>query len=98
MTSALMANQLTKIYPGGAGTHALAGVTLTIDSGDSLAIMGPSGSGKTTLLHCLAGIITPTSGHVNWRGQNISRLSDGDRTLLRRTDFGFVFQSGQLLP
>lgn len=98
MTSTLEAHSLTKVYPGGVGTHALAGVSLTINPGDALAIMGPSGSGKTTLLHCLAGILTPTSGRVVWRGRQISELSDADRTLLRRSDFGFVFQSGQLLP
>lgn len=98
MNAILTAHQLTKIYPGGAGTHALAGVDLSITRGESLAIMGPSGSGKTTLLHCLAGIITPTSGRVTWQGRPVSAMSDAERTLLRRTDFGFVFQSGQLLP
>lgn len=98
MASQLIAHHLTKTYPGGTGTQALAGVSLTISPGESLAIMGPSGSGKTTLLHCLAGIITPTSGQVTWRNNQLSALSDAERTLLRRTDFGFVFQSGQLLP
>src|SRR5690625_4062651 len=98
MDAILTAHELTKIYPGGAGTHALAGVSLTINRGDSLAVMGPSGSGKTTLLHILAGIIAPTSGQVTWQGRQVSEMSDTDRTLLRRTAFGFVFQSGQLLP
>lgn len=98
MTSQLTASRLTKVYPGGAGTTALTGVDLTINPGQTMAIMGPSGSGKTTLLHCLAGIITPTSGDVTWKGRSISRLSDAERTHLRRGDFGFVFQSGQLLP
>lgn len=98
MDAILTAHELTKIYPGGAGTHALAGVSLTINRGDSLAVMGPSGSGKTTLLHILAGIIAPTSGQVTWQGRQVSEMSDTERTLLRRTAFGFVFQSGQLLP
>lgn len=81
-----------------AETHALRGVDLQIDAGESVAIMGPSGSGKTTLLHLLAGVLAPTSGRVGWRGSNLAALSDGQRTALRRSDFGFVFQSGQLLP
>ena len=61
--------------------------------------MGPSGSGKSTLLHALAGIITPDSRHCDLpRCQPEPRLSDADRTKLRRSAFGFVFQSGQLLP
>ena len=60
--------------------------------------MGPSGSGKSTLLHVLAGILTPTAGDVAFRGTSLGRMSDADRTKLRRTAFGFVFQSGQLLP
>lgn len=95
----LVADALTKVYgTDQATTHALAGVSLAIEAGESLAIMGPSGSGKTTLLHCLAGILTPTSGSVTWRGTELSTLSDARRTALRRKDFGFVFQSGQLLP
>lgn len=82
----------------GAGTVALAGVDLEIAPGESVAIMGPSGSGKTTLLHCLAGILPPTSGQVIWAGRDLATMSDGERTALRRHDFGFVFQSGQLLP
>lgn len=98
MNVILTAHRLTKIYPGGVGTQALVGVDLTITSGESLAIMGPSGSGKTTLLHTLAGITAPTSGTVAWHGRHVWEMSDAERTLLRRTDFGFVFQSGQLLP
>src|SRR5699024_7675191 len=101
MTSrtALSAHRLVKTY-GSAGAHttALAGVDLMVSPGESVAVMGPSGSGKTTLLHCLAGILAPTQGEVLWSGQNLAALSDTARTALRRTDFGFVFQSGQLLP
>lgn len=97
--SPLVASALTKVYGSAqTATHALAGVSLTVRPGESLAIMGPSGSGKTTLLHCLAGIITPTSGSVSWRGEDVATLSEARRTILRRQDFGFVFQSGQLLP
>lgn len=60
--------------------------------------MGPSGSGKSTLLHCLAGIVTPDSGTVTYGGRELSAMSDAGRSALRRTDFGFVFQFGQLVP
>ncbi|GAA0313805.1 ABC transporter ATP-binding protein [Kineococcus aurantiacus] len=79
------------------GTRALDGVDVTVRAGESVAVMGPSGSGKTTLLHVLAGIVRPTSGTVELAGQDLAPMSDTRRTLLRRTDFGFVFQSGQLL-
>ena len=69
------------------GPPALGGVDLTIRAGQSLAVMGPSGSGKTTLLHVLAGILRPTGGQVLWRGRDIARLSDRERTVLRREDF-----------
>lgn len=77
---------------------ALGGVSLVIERGESLAVMGPSGSGKTTLLHVLAGILRPTSGQVLWNGRDVARLGDRERTVLRRQDFGFVFQQGMLLP
>jgi len=77
---------------------ALGGVDLTVRPGESVAVMGPSGSGKTTLLHVLAGILRPTGGQVLWRGRDIARMSDRERTTLRRKDFGFVFQQGMLLP
>lgn len=95
----LEATSLVKIYGSPpAETHALRGVDLSVAEGESVAIMGPSGSGKTTLLHVLAGILRPTSGSVRLRGRDLSELSDAERTALRRSEFGFVFQSGQLLP
>lgn len=95
----LRANALTKTYGiAPVETHALSGVDLQIAPGESIAIMGQSGSGKTTLLHLLAGILPPSSGTVSWRGRDLAAMSDGERTKLRRSEFGFVFQSGQLLP
>ena len=79
-------------------TRALDGACFALDAGEVVAIMGPSGSGKSTLLHCLAGIIRPDSGTVSYQGTPLSTLSDVDRSELRRTEFGFVFQFGQLVP
>lgn len=79
-------------------TLALNHVSVQINAGETVAVMGPSGSGKSTLLHVLAGIDKPTSGQVVFRGQNLATISDDARTELRRKAFGFVFQSGQLLP
>lgn len=95
----LQARALTKTYgQPPIQTLALDGVELGIRTGESLAIMGPSGSGKTTLLHLLSGVLAPTAGSVTWCGKDLNALSDAERTRLRRSDFGFVFQSGQLLP
>ncbi|MCI6574858.1 MAG: ABC transporter ATP-binding protein [Arcanobacterium sp.] len=79
-------------------TQALRGVSLDVVHGEILAIMGPSGSGKSTLLHTLAGIELPDSGSVRYAGRDLTRMSDAERTVLRRTDFGFVFQFSQLVP
>lgn len=78
--------------------RALAGVTMSIDPGELVAIMGPSGSGKSTLLHCLSGVLTPDSGEVSFDGGTLSGLSDRERSHLRLARFGFVFQDGQLIP
>ena len=79
-------------------TPALRGANVTVRQGEIFAIMGPSGSGKSTLLHCLAGIFTPDMGDVLFDGQLVNEMSEEDRTKLRRTAFGFVFQFGQLVP
>lgn len=78
--------------------QALAGVTLNIAAGETVAIMGPSGSGKSTLLHCLSGVLAPDEGAVTFRGETISSLPDTKRSRIRLRHFGFVFQDGQLLP
>ncbi len=79
-------------------TEALRGIDVAIAAGEIVAIMGPSGSGKSTLLHCLAGILTPDHGSVELAGRRIDDLGETERSRLRRTAFGFVFQFGQLVP
>lgn len=86
------------VYKSFGPTPALTGASLSVTSGEVLAVMGPSGSGKSTLLHCLAGIFTPDDGEIWFDGRRLDELSDTKRTELRRTDFGFVFQFGQLVP
>jgi putative ABC transport system ATP-binding protein len=95
MTPLLEARNVEKSF---GNTRALRGANLAVDRGEILAIMGPSGSGKSTLLHCLAGIFIPDSGSVLYKGQPLNDMSEAERTKLRRTDFGFVFQFGQLVP
>ncbi|MCK9931474.1 ABC transporter ATP-binding protein [Frankia sp. Mgl5] len=94
-TSLLRAVDLYKSF---GATPALAGASLEIRAGEVIALMGPSGAGKSTLLHCLAGIIGPERGHVRYRDRVISGMSDAERSALRRREFGFVFQFGQLVP
>jgi putative ABC transport system ATP-binding protein len=79
-------------------TPALRGASLAVRRGEIVAVMGPSGSGKSTLLHCLAGILTPDQGEVWFDGQRLDPMSETKRSELRRDRFGFVFQSGQLVP
>ena len=66
--------------------------------GEILAVMGPSGSGKSTLLHCLAGILAPDAGRSGSAASALDTLGETQRSALRRDRFGFVFQSGQLVP
>ncbi|MBT2468248.1 ABC transporter ATP-binding protein [Streptomyces sp. ISL-66] len=91
----LAAQDLRKAY---GSTHALDGVDFSIHPGEIVAVMGPSGSGKSTLLHCLAGIVPPDSGSVTYAGREIAGMSDAGRSALRRSEFGFVFQFGRLVP
>lgn len=79
-------------------TPALAGASMAINPAEVVAVMGSSGSGKSTLLHCLAGILRPDSGRVHYGDRDLSSASDAERSALRRTEFGFVFQFGQLVP
>ncbi|MBE1488911.1 ABC transporter ATP-binding protein [Plantactinospora soyae] len=79
-------------------TPALDGATLRVSAGEIVAVMGASGSGKSTLLHCLAGIVRTDAGEVRYRDRELSAMSDTERSALRRSEFGFVFQFGQLVP
>ncbi|WP_394263894.1 ABC transporter ATP-binding protein [Trueperella sp.] len=94
-TQALQATGLVKTY---SSVHALAGVDITIGAGELVAIMGPSGSGKSTLLHVLSGILLPDAGEVRLGDAVVTALKDSGRSKLRREQFGFVFQDGQLVP
>ncbi len=91
----IRANDIKKSF---GETKAMRGIDLSIRRGEVLAIMGPSGSGKSTLLHALAGITPPDSGEIFFNGDRIDNMSDKQRTILRRTKFGFVFQFSQLVP
>ncbi|WP_055616369.1 ABC transporter ATP-binding protein [Streptomyces phaeochromogenes] len=93
--SLLVAHDLRKAY---GPTNALDGAGFNIHPGEVVAVMGPSGSGKSTLLHCLAGIVTPDSGSIMYGGQEMATMNDAQRSALRRSQFGFVFQFGQLVP
>jgi putative ABC transport system ATP-binding protein len=73
-------------------------VSFEVEEGEFVCIMGPSGSGKSTLLHMLSGLDAPTAGSIKLAGKNLKDLSEGDRTLLRRAQIGYVFQFFNLMP
>jgi putative ABC transport system ATP-binding protein len=83
---------------GDSNVHALRDVSLEINRGDYLAVMGPSGSGKSTLLNILGCLDRPTSGSYEYDGQDVGGLTDSERTRLRQSEIGFVFQFFHLLP
>jgi putative ABC transport system ATP-binding protein len=90
---------LKKIYHvGDVDIHALRGVDLSVARGEFVAVVGPSGSGKSTLFHILGGLTPPTSGSVHIDGRDLLSMSDAERTNLRKTGVGFVFQKYNLLP
>jgi len=90
---------ITKVYGEGDGAvAALREFSLTVASGESLAVMGPSGSGKSTLMNILGCLDTPTSGSYWFAGQDVSRLNETELAHVRNRRIGFVFQQFQLLP
>src|SRR5688572_11911556 len=99
MDTILRTDNLTKSYRiGKLEVPALRGVSLGIERGEFVAIMGPSGCGKSTLLHLLGGLLSPTGGTILIDGEDISKVSDAQRTDIRRRKIGFVFQRFNLFP
>lgn len=79
-------------------TEALRGASVELRAGEILAVTGTSGSGKSTLVHCLSGIVRPDEGSVTYAGERLEELPEKRLSELRRTEFGVVFQFGQLIP
>jgi putative ABC transport system ATP-binding protein len=99
MSTILRTENLTKSYKvGKMDVAALRGVSLDITEGEFVAIMGPSGCGKSTLLHLLGGLLSPTSGKILIADEDLSKVSDAQRTDIRRRKIGFVFQRFNLFP
>lgn len=99
MTAILRTENLTKSYNvGKMDVTALRGVSINIEPGEFVAIMGPSGCGKSTLLHLLGGLLSPTSGSIIVDGEDLAKVSDAQRTDIRRRKIGFVFQRFNLFP
>lgn len=78
--------------------YALGGFDLSLPDKGLIGIIGPSGSGKSTLMYCLSTLKKPTDGKILYNGKEITRLKDNEREILRRNEFGFVFQRHFLVP
>jgi putative ABC transport system ATP-binding protein len=90
---------VTKDYQKGRATvHALQGVDLVIEDGEWLAIQGPTGHGKTTLLQMLGGLDRPTSGIIDFNGQDLAQMRESQVTKVRAASIGFIFQTFNLIP
>ncbi len=97
--SPVVVKDVSKTYTLGKVTvTALAGVSLTVGTGEFLALAGPSGSGKTTLLNLIGCLDTPSSGEIEIHGEPVGRLSPGERADLRSRKIGFIFQTFNLIP
>jgi ABC-type lipoprotein export system ATPase subunit len=99
MPSLIEFKQVEKTYCVGAvKVAALAGVSLSIDSGEFVSVIGPSGSGKSTLMHLLGFLDQPSAGTILFDGQDVSKISARERATIRANRIGFVFQAFNLLP
>ncbi len=99
MDAIIQTDAVTKTYQIGATRlDVLRGVSVGVAAGETVAIVGPSGAGKSTLLHALGGLDQPTAGRVTFKGRDLYALPARERTLIRATSIGFVFQAYQLLP
>ncbi len=99
LMSVIEARGLWKSYlMGSVEIHALAGVDITIERGEYVAIMGPSGSGKSTLMNLIGCLDTPTKGSYLLNGREVSTMEDDELATIRNREIGFVFQTFQLLP
>jgi putative ABC transport system ATP-binding protein len=98
MVHILRVEDLFKFHEGGdRSAPVLKQVTFNVDEGEFVCVMGPSGSGKSTLLHLISGLDEPQAGSVTLRGKDLRKLSEHERTLLRRQTIGHVFQFFNLL-
>src|ERR1700757_2848464 len=99
MTAFIEAVDLTKTYHvGKVEVPALRGISFSVQKGEFVTMVGPSGSGKSTLFYLLGGLTRADSGSVTIDGVDFATLSDGERTRLRKSKIGFVFQKFNLLP
>jgi putative ABC transport system ATP-binding protein len=95
----IQSEKVTKLYRiGKVDVEALRGVSLAVEKGEFVSIVGPSGSGKSTLFYILGGLTRATSGRVLIDGADFARLTDAQRTAMRKSKIGFVFQKFNLLP
>jgi putative ABC transport system ATP-binding protein len=95
----ILVQSLTKVYRiGDVEVAALRGIDLQIERGEFVAIVGPSGSGKSTLFHILGGLTAPSAGTVLIDGKDLAGMTNKQRTELRKSTVGFVFQKYNLLP
>ena len=94
----LKVDRLCKTYgKGNAVVEAVKNVSFSLEKGEFAAVVGESGSGKSTLLNCIGGLDTPTSGNIYLDGENLFQMKENERTIFRRRNIGFVFQSFHLI-
>lgn len=95
----LKVQNLSKTYGSGeTAVKALTDVSFSMEKGEFAAVVGASGSGKSTLLNCIGGLDRPTSGSILLNGEDVLSMKEEQRTIFRRRNIGFVFQSFQLIP